>query len=81
MRVIKELHLEGCRVTLFSWNNRYIIKLEQGLLEQTFKVDQFDLLNEEALIRLIDASFVEEASRRFIEMGASLEEARQRMMQ
>jgi hypothetical protein len=80
MRVIKELYLNDCRVTLFSWNNRYIVKLEQGFLEQTFKIDQFDVLNEAELIRLIDAEFISQASNRFLEMGQSLQAAQQRMM-
>jgi hypothetical protein len=79
MRVIHEHSLQGCRITLFSWNNRYLIKLEQGLLEQTFKVDQTDLENEEQLIGLMDAEFVQQAVKRFQDMGQSLHEAKIRV--
>jgi hypothetical protein len=79
MRVIKELFQQGCRITFFSWNNRYLIKLEQGLLEQTFKIDQFDVQHEEELVRLIDAEFVQQAVQRFLEMGQSLHEAKDRL--
>jgi hypothetical protein len=79
MRVIRETTLQSCRITFFSWNNRYIIKLEQGLFEQTFKIDQFDLTNEEELISLIDAEFVQQAINRFSEMGRSLYEAKTRL--
>jgi hypothetical protein len=79
MRVIRETTLQSCRITFFSWNNRYIIKLEQGLFEQTFKIDQFDLTNEEELISLIDAEFVQQAINRFSEMGRSVYEARTRL--
>jgi hypothetical protein len=79
MRVIRETTLQSCRITFFSWNNRYIIKLEQGLFEQTFKIDQFDITNEEELISLIDAEFVQQAINRFSEMGRSLYEAKTRL--
>ena len=79
MRVIRETTLHSCRITFFSWNNRYIIKLEQGLFEQTFKIDQFDLNGEEELLALIDAEFVQQAVSRFSEMGRSLYEAKSRL--
>jgi hypothetical protein len=79
MRVIRETTLQSCRITFFSWNNRYIIKLEQGLFEQTFKIDQFDLTNEEELISLVDAEFVQQAINRFSEMGRSVYEAKTRL--
>jgi hypothetical protein len=79
MRIIRELPHQECKITLFSWNNRYLIKLEQGLLEQTFKVDQLDFQHEEELIQLIDDEFINQAIRRFSEMAQSLGAARRRL--
>lgn len=79
MRIIRELSYQQCKITFFSWNNRYLIKLEQGLLEQTFKIDQFDVQDEEELLRLIDAEFVQQALKRFLEMGQSIYEAKVRI--
>jgi hypothetical protein len=76
MRVIRELFIKESKITIFSWNNRYLIKLEQGFMEQTFKIDQFEIQNEDELLRLIDAEFVQQASQRFLEMGQSLHEAK-----
>jgi hypothetical protein len=78
MRIIREIPNSDCKITLFSWNNRYLIKLEQGLLEQTFKVDQFDFQNEEEVIQLLDSTFIQQALHRFIEMAKSLGAARER---
>jgi hypothetical protein len=78
MRVIHERSQQGCRITFFSWNNRYIIKLEEGPLEQTFKIDQFDIQSEQELLKLVDAEFVQQAINRFLEMGRSLYEAKGR---
>lgn len=79
MRIIRELPHRDCKITLFAWNNRYLIKLEQGLLEQTFKVDQFDFEREEEVIRLVDSDFVQQALLRFQEMAQSLLAARERL--
>ncbi len=75
MRVIHETSIQGCKVTYYSWNNRYLIKLEHHLLEQTFKINQFDVASDEELIRLVDAEFVQQALNRFQEMGQSLHAA------
>ena len=37
MRIVSEWTQEDLRVTVFHMNGRYSIKLEQGLLEQTYK--------------------------------------------
>ncbi|HEX7017235.1 MAG TPA: hypothetical protein VF191_17120 [Cyclobacteriaceae bacterium] len=75
MRVVKEFSVQGCKVTLYQWNNRYIIKLEQAYLEQTFKVDEFEFENEDAVLGLLDEVFVQEAIDRFDTMARSLHEA------
>jgi hypothetical protein len=74
MRVIKEVSYPEFKVTVFYWNNRYLLKLEQGLLEQTYKINQFDVTGEEEVLSLLDATFIEEASQRFREMRQSLQD-------
>jgi hypothetical protein len=74
MRIVGEIPHPDCKITLFSWNNRYLIKLESGLLEQTFKIDQFDI-DEASLPTLVNATFVQEALHRFDEMNRSLRKA------
>ena len=78
MRLVRELSHSDCKITIFSWNNRYLIKLEQGLLEQTFKIPETDIVTEEDLITLLDAEFLHQAGRRFEDMGQSLHEATKR---
>jgi hypothetical protein len=78
MRIVGEITHPDCRITLLSWNNRYLIKIEQGLLEQTFKINQFDLLQESDLTRMLDEKFIGECLSRFREMGASLQAAMER---
>ncbi|MBL0744944.1 hypothetical protein [Chryseolinea lacunae] len=78
MRVVGEIPHSQCKITVFAWNNRYLIKLEQGLLEQTFKVNQYDVIDEAELYRIVDEPFVEAALKRFDEMSESLRQAMQR---
>lgn len=78
MRLVREIPHADFKITIFSWNNRYLIKLEQGLLEQTFKIPEMDLLAEDDLYTILDAEFLQQASGRFMEMGYSLHEARKR---
>lgn len=78
MRLVREISRPDCKITIFSWNNRFLIKLEQGLLEQTFKIPELDLTSEKDLDTILDAEFLHQASQRFSEMGQSLYEARKR---
>jgi hypothetical protein len=72
MRIVGEIPHDVCKITLFSWNNRYLIKLELGLLEQTYKVNQFDISSEADLYKIVDARFINEALIRFDDMNKSL---------
>jgi len=78
MRVVGEIPHPLCKITVFAWNNRYLIKLEQGLLEQTFKVNEYDVTSEAEVYRIVDEAFLEAALQRFASMGKSLREAMQR---
>ena len=71
MRVVGEIPHPNCKITLFSWNNRYLVKLEQGYLEQTYKIDQFELSGDSDLLRIVNEKFIEGALERFNEMNQS----------
>jgi len=72
MRVIKEVTLGEIRVSIFSWNSKYIFKYELGPMEQTFKVSETDILEESELAGFLEGEFLEEVQQRFKEMGESL---------
>lgn len=78
MRVVGEIPNSECKITVFAWNNRYLIKLEQGLLEQTFKVNEYDVASEADVYKIVDKPFVEEALKRFSNMKSSLLQAIER---
>ncbi len=72
MRVVKEVTRGDIRVSIFSWNSKYIFKYELGPMEQTFKVSETDILEETELDGFLEGEFLEEVNQRFKEMGASL---------
>ncbi len=72
MRVVGEIVHPDCKITFFQWNNRYLIKLEAGLLEQTFKVNEYDIATEDDLKKIVNEEFIEKAHLRFQEMYESL---------
>ena len=75
MRQVGEIAHPECKITIFSWNNRYLVKFEQGYLEQTFKIDQFDVAGDEELKKILDPQFIQETLDRFQTMGKSWTEA------
>jgi len=79
MRIIGEIPHSQCKVTLYHWNNRYLIKLERNGLEQTFKVDQFELTSDKDLQTLVDELFLQKAMDRFDDMERSMAEALQKL--
>jgi hypothetical protein len=73
MRVVGEIPHPELKITIFHWNNRYLIKLEAGLFEQTFKIHEYDVASEVELKKLVDANFIKEAIDRFNQMTVSLQ--------
>ncbi|MEP0713505.1 MAG: hypothetical protein ABJ333_01165 [Algoriphagus sp.] len=71
MRVIQEFVQEDVRISVFSWNNKYIIKFELGPMEQTFKLSEMDVLEEADLQTFWKGEFFEKVKARFKEMGQS----------
>ena len=72
MRVVREETRGEIRVSIFSWNSKFIFKYELGPMEQTFKVSEMDILEESELEGFLEGEFLEEVKQRFEEMGASL---------
>ena len=72
MRVIREETRGEIRISIFSWNSKYIFKYELGPMEQTFKVSETDILEESELESFLEGEFLEEVKQRFEEMGESL---------
>ncbi|MCR9252143.1 MAG: hypothetical protein NXI20_17080 [bacterium] len=75
MRVVKEIPGDQYNLTIYSWNNKYLLKFEQGSFEQTYKISEFDVLVESDLDVIVSDAFVEKVIKRFEEMNADFSEA------
>lgn len=73
MRVVKETTVDGIRVSVFDWNNKYLIKFEEGMVEQTFKVNATDITSESDLDALLEGEFLNKIKERSHEMHKSLQ--------
>ena len=63
MRVVKEVTRGEIRISIFSWNSKYIFKYELGPMEQTFKVSETDILEEGELDGFLEGEFLEEVKK------------------
>ncbi|WKK73496.2 hypothetical protein QYS49_16140 [Marivirga salinae] len=70
MRVIGELPNNFCKISLFQWNEKYLVKFELGLYEQTFKIDEYEVADVNELKSLISEEFIKKVMNRFDEMHA-----------
>jgi hypothetical protein len=71
MRVIAELPHPVCKITIFSMNQKFIIKLEKGIYEQTYKVSEIDLTDGvHGVFKILDDEFMKSAAERFQQMRA-----------
>ncbi|MBC7745657.1 MAG: hypothetical protein H7096_11190 [Flavobacterium sp.] len=79
MRVVAELPHPVCKITIFSMNQKFIIKLEKGIYEQTYKLAEMDLtggIND--VFKILDDAFMAEAGVRFNQMRMDFMNAYQR---
>lgn len=77
MRVIAELPHPECKITLFNMNQKYIVKFEQGTLEQSYKLSELDLSGGGAneIFQMLDDKFVNLVIARFKEMRRDFSDA------
>jgi hypothetical protein len=66
MRVIAEIPHPDCKISIFSMNMKYIIKFEQGTLEQTYKLSEMDLIKGiDSVFEILDEEFIQKIVGRF----------------
>lgn len=76
MRVLAELPHPDCKITIFGMNQKYLIKLEQGGLEQTYKLSELDVTDGvNSVFEILDDVFIQTAVARFEQMRSDFKEA------
>lgn len=73
MRIIKQFQKENFHVSIFQWNGKILLKLEQPLLEITYKWSELDLVSHEDVEQLLEnEEFIKNNIQRFNEMREEL---------
>ena len=65
MRYIKDIINTRYKISLYQWNNKYIVKIESGMYEQTYKIDEYEVSNTEEIEKCIDEVFISSVTERF----------------
>jgi len=69
MRIIAELPHPEFKISILNMNQKFIIKIEQGTLEQTYKIPEMDLTDGvNSVFELLDEEFLKTVAGRFISM-------------
>jgi hypothetical protein len=76
MRIVREMQLDTYNVTVFHWNNKYLIKFEDGSIEQTYKASALDFTSDLELLQLLeDEEFMHSVNENFASMSKNLGKA------
>ncbi len=76
MRVIAELPHPEFKITIFSMNHKFIVKIEKGILEQSYKLAEMDLTDGvNSVFEILDEDFLKGVSARFMDMGKDFKDA------
>lgn len=74
MRVIAEIPHSHLKITVFEWNERYVIKFEIGQFEQTYKIGITDINGLSDVKSMLTEDFLEKVMLRFVDMRKDFQE-------
>lgn len=79
MRVVGHIPHPSIRITVFMMNEKYIVKLEAGPMEQTFKFEKDIIKGMDDVKKIFDEEFLNKAISRFNEMFLEIKKAREKI--
>ena len=68
MRLVKDIPHEKYKIQLFQYNGKYILKIELGQFEQTFKIGETDVYGVGDVEKMITPELLKNSLLRFVEM-------------
>lgn len=72
MRILAELPHPDCKISIFGMNQKFIIKFEQGTLEQSYKIAETDIIGGvNGVFELLDEQFIQEVIAQFGNMRSA----------
>lgn len=73
MRIVAEIPHPEFKITVFSWNGKFILKIEAGIYEQAFRISEESVGgNVENIKSIVDEEFIENCRKRFLMMREDL---------
>ena len=76
MRIIAELPHPDFKISILNMNQKFIVKIEQGALEQSYKIPEMDLTDGvNSVFELLDEEFLNKVGVRFKEMRNDYKDA------
>lgn len=74
MRVIAEVPHHSYRITVFYMNQKYILKIEWGNLEQNYKISEFDYAigSETDIVQMVNEEFLSDVATIFEQMRTTI---------
>ena len=75
MRLVKDIPHEKYKIQLFQYNGKYILKIELGQFEQTFKIGETDVYGVGDVEKMITPELLKNSLLRFVEMRNDWNEA------
>ena len=76
MRIIAELPHPDFKISILNMNAKFIVKIEQGSLEQSYKIPDMDLAEGvNSVFEILDEEFLKTVSARFIAMRTDFKDA------
>jgi hypothetical protein len=68
MRVIDEISHPRFKIQIFSYNSKYIVKIELGQFEQSYKIGEIDVMGLEDVKNMVTEEFLTNCLKRFVDM-------------
>lgn len=69
MRIIAELPHPDFKISILNMNQKFIVKIEKGSFEQSYKIPEMDLTDGvNSVFEILDEAFLKTVSLRFEEM-------------
>ena len=76
MRIIAELPHPQFKISILVMNQKFIVKIEQGSLEQSYKIPEADLTDGvNSVFEILDEAFLATVAARFTEMRKDFKDA------
>lgn len=75
MRVIDEIPHERFKIQIFNYNSKYIVKIELGQFEQSYKIGEIDVMGLNDVKGMVNQDFLRGCLKRFVTMREDWEQS------